>query len=384
MFATGIGMSQLAPVLPLYIKHLGVTDPGMIYRLSGFAFGITFIGAALFSPLWGMAADKYGRKPMLLRASLGMAIVIFLMGLAPNVHALIILRILQGTITGYSTACITLIATQTDKEHAGFALGTLSTSAIAGSLLGPVIGGFISDTAGLRNVFFITGSMMFIAFLVTLLFVQENFVRENKKVLKIKEVWKYIPEKSLTATLSVTIFIITLAVYSIEPIVTVYVSRLAKDLSHVAFIAGLTFSVTGLANIIAAPSLGKLSDKIGSHNVILFSLVAAGIIYIPQAFVNAPWQLMGLRFLLGLSMGGLVPSVNALIKKITPIEHTGRIFGFTMSAQYLGIFSGSVMGGQIAAAFGIPIVLVVTSSLMLLNAAWVYLYVYRRLERTNI
>ena len=127
MFVSSIGMSQIAPVLPLYIKHLGVENTALIEQFSGLAFGITYIISAVFSPIWGHAADKFGRKPMLLRASLGMAIVIFTMGFAQNVYELIGLRLLQGVITGYGTACTTLIATQTDKEHAGWALGTLST-----------------------------------------------------------------------------------------------------------------------------------------------------------------------------------------------------------------------------------------------------------------
>jgi len=380
MFATGIGMSQIAPVLPLYIKNLGVNDPNTIDQLSGLAFGITFIMSAIFSPIWGNAADRFGRKPMLLRASLGMGIVIFLMGFAPNVYVLIGLRLLQGTITGYSSACTTLIATQTDKENAGFALGTLSTSSIAGTLLGPVIGGFIEDTVGLRPVFFITGSMMLIAFLITLLFVRENFTRVAKKVRSIPEIWQEIPEQNLTITLCVTLFIITLGLYSIEPMIAIYVSQLAHNLRHVALIAGLVFSSSGLANMIAAPVLGRFSDRAGPHKVLLFALIAAGIFYIPQAFVQTPWQLMAFRFLLGLTLGGLTPAVNTLIKKITPDSVTGRVFGLTMSAQYLGIFGGSVMGGQIAAAFGIANVLFITSALMLVNALWVYCNVYRKMK----
>lgn len=153
MFVTGVGMSQIAPVLPLYIKHLGVDNADSVAQFSGIAFGITFIVSAIFSPIWGLAADRFGRKPMLLRASLGMAIVISCMGFAPNVYVLIALRLLQGTITGYSTACTTLIATQTDKEHAGYALGTLSTASIAGALLGPTIGGFIAESMGLQSSF---------------------------------------------------------------------------------------------------------------------------------------------------------------------------------------------------------------------------------------
>jgi MFS family permease len=384
MFVTGIGMSQIAPVMPLYIKQLGVSDTSSIARLSGIAFGITYIISAIFSPIWGSAADKFGRKPMLLRASLGMAVVIGCMGFAPNVEVLIILRLLQGAITGYSTACTTLIATQTDKEHAGYALGTLSTASIAGSLLGPTIGGLIEETLGLQPVFFITGALLFIAFVTTALFVKEAFVRTDKKPLSAKEVWNSVPEKSLTIVLSVTFFVITLALYAIEPIITVYVTQLSKDTSHVALISGLAFSASGLANIIAAPNLGKLSDKIGAHKVILGALVVTALIYIPQAFVKNVWQLMGLRFLLGLTLGGLNPSVNTMVKKITPASITGRIFGFTVSAGYLGVFGGSVLGGQVAAWFGIDYVFFITSALLLLNGALVYFKVYRKLIDTQL
>ncbi|OCT16373.1 MFS transporter [Paenibacillus pectinilyticus] len=381
MFVSGVGMSMLAPVLPLYIQHLGVADTGKIAQLSGFAFGITFIISAIFSPIWGLAADKFGRKPMLLRASLGMAIVIGCMGFATNVYILIGLRLLQGVITGYATACTTLIATQTDKEHTGYALGLLSTASIAGSLLGPSIGGFIEEGFGLRNVFFITGGLLLVAFITTLLFVKENFTREDKKLLNLKEVWKLLPEKSLTITMFITFFVLTVALYSVEPVLTVYITHLSHNSTHVALIAGLTFSASGLANIVAAPRLGKLSDRIGVHKVMLVSLLAAGIIFIPQAFVSNPWELMGLRFMLGLTAAGLTPSVNVLIKKITPAHLTGRVFGFAMSAGYLGVFGGAILGGQVAAWFGVQYVFLITGLLLLINAAWVYVNVYTKLNK---
>lgn len=380
IFVAAIGMSQIAPVLPLYIQHLGVQDTATITKISGIAFGITFIISAIFSPIWGSAADKYGRKPMILRASLGMAITIGCMGFAPNVYILIGLRLLQGIITGYSTACTALIATQTDKEHAGYALGTLSTASIAGSLLGPTVGGFIDEILGLQSVFFITGALLLISFITTLLFVKESFTREEKKVLTIKEVWSTVPEKSLTVILFVTFFILAVALYSVEPIVTVYVKQLSNNSSHIALLAGLTFSASGLANIIAAPRLGKLSDKIGAHKVILACLIGAVIIFIPQAFVQNTWQLMGLRFLLGLASAGLNPSINIILKKITPSSLTGRVFGFNMSAGYLGVFGGSVLGGQIAALLGMQYVFFITSALLLINAIWVYFKVYKKLS----
>ncbi|MCE3201722.1 multidrug efflux MFS transporter [Paenibacillus sonchi] len=380
IFVTGVGMSQIAPVLPLYIQQLGVENPASIARLSGIAFGITYVISALFSPIWGLAADKFGRKPMLLRASLGMAVIIGCMGFVHNVYILIGLRLLQGTITGYSTACTTLIATQTDKEHAGYALGTLSTASIAGSLLGPALGGFIAENMGLKDTFFLTGALLLAAFILTLLFVQESFVREDKQALRFKEVWSSVPEKNLTIPLFVSFFVLTVALYTVEPVITVYVNHLSRSGSHIALIAGLTFSASGLANIIAAPRLGRLSDRIGAHRVMLAALITAGLIFIPQAFVQNPWQLMGLRFVLGLAAGGLIPSVNILVKKITPSSITGRVFGLNMSAGYLGIFGGSVLGGQIAAWFGIRYVFFITAVLLLINAVWVYFKVYKKLN----
>lgn len=384
MFVSSIGMSQIVPVLPLYIKHLGVNSPASIAQLSGLAFGITYIISAVFSPIWGHAADKYGRKPMLLRASLGMGVIIGCMGFAPNVYVLIGLRLLEGAITGFSTACTTLIATQTDKEHAGEALGTLSTASIAGSLLGPVIGGYISENLGLKNVFFITGGLLLIAFITVALFVKESFTREDKKSFSTKEIWKIIPLKSLTITMFVTFFVLTVALYSVEPIITVYISQLSRNSTHVALLAGMAFSASGLANIIAAPRLGKLSDKIGVQKVMLIALIVAGLVFIPQAFVTNSWQLMGLRFILGLTSAGLIPAVNILIKKITPSTITGRVFGFNMSAGYLGIFGGSVLGGQVAAYLGIRYVFFITSALLLLNAIWVYFKVYKKMNVLQI
>jgi len=380
IFVAAIGMSQIAPVLPLYIKHLGIHNPGLIAQLSGLAFGITYIISAIFSPIWGHAADKYGRKPMLLRASLGMGIIIGCMGFAPNVYVLIGLRLLQGAITGYGTACTTLIATQTDMEHAGYALGTLSTANIAGALLGPMIGGYIEENLGFQPVFFITGGLLLIAFITTALFVKESFTREDKKTESMKEIWNSVPEKSLTIMLFVTFFMLTLAFYSVEPIVTVYIAQISHHIGHVALLAGLAFSASGLANIIAAPNLGKLSDKIGAQKVMLVALIVAGLIFIPQAFVKNPWQFIGLRFFLGLAMAGLNPSVNTLVKKITPASLTGRVFGFSMSAGYLGVFGGAVMGGQVAAWLGIRYVFFITSALLLINALWVYFKVYKRLN----
>lgn len=381
VFATSTGLSQLTPILPLYINQLGLHDMAAIERMSGITYGVTFITMALFAPIWGQAADRYGRKPMLLRASMGMAIVVASMGFAQSVWQLAGLRLLQGTISGYYSASITLVAIQTPAARSGWALGTLSTASVAGMLLGPLFGGYLAEVLGIRSVFFAIGGLLLIAFTASVLFVREDFTPGAAKGrVSFGEFWRQLPDSRLIAAMFVTTLVLQLALMSIQPIITVYILHMATHTSHIALISGLVFSASGLASVLAAPRLGKLADRIGPHKVFFGALICAGILFIPQAFVRDAWELMGLRFLLGIATAGLLPSINSLLRKATPEEFTGRIYGYNQSAQFVGAFAGAVMGGQIAAYFDIRYVFFVTGALLLLNALWVYGTVYGRVD----
>ena len=374
-FVTMTGLSQITPVLPLYIEELGIRNTAAVEAWSGIAFGITFIASAIFSPMWGRMADQYGRKPMLLRASLGMAVVIALMGLVGNVYQLVGLRLLMGFVSGYVSSAITLVATQTPREFSGWALGTLSTGAAGGTLLGPLIGGYLTEIMGIRAVFFAIGALLLVTFAATVILVREEFTPAHDRPLGIRAVWDLIPNTKLILAMFITTFILQLAMMSIEPIITVYIKQLTSHTRYIALISGIAFSAPGIASILTSPQLGKLSDRIGHRKVILGSLIATGILFIPQAFVRSPWELVALRFLLGISSAGLLPAVNSLVNENVPETVTGRIFGYNQSAQFLGSFGGAVLGGQIAAGFGITYVFFFTSALLLINALWVYTHV---------
>ncbi|MGL4453250.1 MAG: multidrug efflux MFS transporter [Sarcina sp.] len=377
-FITAIGLSEIAPFLPIFIKELGVKSQGNIDTISGIAFGVTYLVAGLFSPLWAKMSDRYGRKPILLRACLGMGITIFLTGFCTNAYELLALRVLQGAVTGYTTACITLIATQTDKKHVGWALGILSTATVSGSLIGPLVGGYLADNIGIRNVFFIIGGLLFIVFLTTVFFVKEDFKVIKTNNLSVVKLWKLLPNKSLILSLFITGFLLRVSLFSIEPMMTEYINLLTGNIKDLALISGLAFSITGLGSIIASPVLGRLSDKIGTKQIILIAVIASAIIYIPQAFVSNVWELTGLRLILGFATAGIVPGINAMIKRATSEELTARTLGFSMMFQYVGMFIGSFLGGQIAAFLGIKYIFFITAGLLLINAVIIYLNIYRK------
>lgn len=173
-FFTGLAISQILPFLPLYVSQLGVTSHEALSMWSGLTFSVTFLVSAIVSPMWGSLADRKGRKLMLLRASLGMAIAILLQAFATNVWQLFILRAVMGLTSGYIPNAMALVASQVPRERSGWALSTLSTAQISGVIGGPLLGGFLADHVGLRAVFIITAILLTVSFLVTLFLIKEG------------------------------------------------------------------------------------------------------------------------------------------------------------------------------------------------------------------
>ena len=198
VFIVSAGMSQMGPILPLYIAHLGVHGRASISQWSGVVFGINFVSLAIFSPIWGALADKYGRKPMILRASLWLAIIMTCMGFVHNIYQLAGLRILQGALSGFQAAVITLVATQTPRERSGYALGIIYSGRVGGTLLGPLFGGCLSEIVGFRGQFITIGIMDFMAFIALLILVKEQKFSVAKRVYGFREVWGNLPNYNIT------------------------------------------------------------------------------------------------------------------------------------------------------------------------------------------
>lgn len=364
---TAVGMSLVMPFLPLYIAELGVRDVGAVEIWSGVSFGATFLLAALMAPVYGRLADRYGRKLMLLRASLGMALVFALTGAVQNVWQLALLRFLMGAVSGYVSTATILVATQAPRERSGWALGILSTGFVSGSLLGPLLGGLLAETVGLRHIFWLTGGLLFLTFLLTLAFVQESWAARQAPPSR-RDVWRLAGNPAAIWAIFLSSCLLQVATFAIEPVVTVYVQALAHTSAHLPLIAGAVVGATGVATLVAAPLLGRLTDRIGARNVLVVGLVATALVTLPQAFVHTPWQLMAWRFMMGVTTAALAPALASRLRELVPEEVSGRFFGYQQSAQYVGNISGPLFGGLLAARSGIPALFLATSALLLFNA----------------
>ena len=350
-FLTGASISLVVPFMPIFVEQLGIEGDQVAFY-SGLAISVSAISAAFVSPIWGILADKYGRKPMMIRAGLAMTITMGGLVFVPNVFWLLFLRFLNGVFTGFVPNATALIASQVPKDRSGYALGTLSTGVVAGTLTGPFVGGFIAEIFGIRNVFLLVGGFLFLAAILTILFIKENFQPVPKeKALPTRELFTSVKYPFLLINLFLTSFVIQFAAQSIGPILALYVRDLGQK-ENLLFVSGLIVSSMGFSSMMSAGIMGKLGDKVGNHRLLVVAQVYSVFIYLLCANATSPFQLGFYRFLFGLGTGALIPGVNALLSKMTPKVGISRVFAFNQVFFYLGGVIGPLAGSAVAGQFG--------------------------------
>lgn len=373
VFCTAFGVSQLAPILPLYFHDLGVQTPEAMSLWSGLATGATYIIVCLAAPFWGRVADKKGRKITLIRSSFGMALCNVLIAFQTTPEGVVLIRLVQGLVSGFYSASITLIASESPIERTGWALGLLASANLAGSLIGPLLGGYIADTVGIHNDFIIVGALMGLAGVLATIFIHENYVPQpNPEKLSIRKLKEQIPEFNSIVALCVASFIYAICIMSLQPVISVYIKGIVpSDTENLAFIAGAVFSAMGIAQLMSSSPLGKLVDKIGPRKVLVVSLIYVGILNIPQAYVSDVYQLAIIRFLQGFGLGGMLPALNTYLSSKTPREFTGQVFSYNQSCLFFGYFLGSVGGASLMAWLGFTTLFWVSGGLFIISALWI-------------
>lgn len=369
VFFAGIAFSEIMPFLSLFLATLGNFTHRQLTNWSGIVFSATYLISTLVTPWWGRLADAKGRKPMILRAALGMALVIGATGLVTNVWQLLGLRMAQGAFAGFVSNSNALIATEVPKEHSGSALGTMMASFTGGNLLGPFIGGTIATFFGYRFTFFLTGFILLMIFFACWHFVDESNFQPvaTRDVGSTKDVLKSLASVRMIFGLVLTTLIIQSANNSINPIISLFVKQLLHGDSHTTFVSGVIAALPGIATILIASRVGNLGDRIGTERILIFGFILNTLVFIPTAFVTNCWELGICRFIIGLGDACLFPQVQTMLTKNSPAAVTGRVFSWNQSAMYIGNIVGSLLGGWVAGQFGFNAVFLWTAGLVFIN-----------------
>ncbi|WP_263864099.1 MFS transporter [Paenibacillus lycopersici] len=367
VFFCSMAYSISIPFLPIFLN----TELGVEHHLeawSGIAFGITFLASALISPYWGSLADKYGRKPMLIRSGFSLAALYFINYFVHDPYLFLVVRIFQGLLAGFVPASIALVATNTPEEKTGYALGIMSTAGATGSIIGPLVGGVVSHYIGNREAFLFSSAIVLVSALVAVFLVKEqNF---NRKAVRshVLDDLKYALSNRSFMVLLVMVAVSTFSVMILEPLITVYVLRMGISKDSASLTSGIIFSAVGVATVIMAPRWGKIGRKIGYGKVLVIGLIGSGIGNILQVFVTHYVGFGILRFGYGLFFAAVNPAINAMIVQRTDADFRGRAFSLNQSSSQIATMAGPIIGGLLGGWMPIRWIFVINGCALLLSA----------------
>ncbi|MFQ5599997.1 MAG: MFS transporter [Candidatus Krumholzibacteriia bacterium] len=362
------GMALVLPFLPLLVRSLGVADDASVQRWSGAIFSAPFLFAALMTPVWGWVGDRFGRKPMVVRALLGLSLALFLMSFARSPLQLLVLRALQGTVSGFIPAAIALVSAGAPREKQGYALGMLSSAQAGGIVAGPLAGGVLADLIGYRGLFYVTAAVELLAAIAVVLFVKEAPPpRDARRRASLRGSLRFVLRAPIPVVL-LGLFFTQMSLLIVQPFFALFVESLGAEPGRLSSTTGVLFGVTGLTMFLAAPSWGKLSDRVGRRRALLVAFLGGSVVFLLQGMATRVLDLVVLRLAQGIFAAGMLPALYAIVAHCTPERRRGSVMGLGSSATLLGGLTGPLMGGLLAAHLGMRAVFFVSTLLFAANA----------------
>jgi len=370
-FVSAVGMSSIFTFLPLYVDELGSHTGMSVEFMAGLVFSVQGFTMMIAAPFWGALADRHGRKPMVLRATLGGAVVILLMAFVRSAEELVALRALQGLITGVFTALTALVAASAPRDRTGYALGLLQVGLWAGISTGPLLGGFVADHAGFQASFFATAALLAVAGALTAWGVHEDFEPLPRAATGdpgFVGAWNHVLAIKAVRTTYLIRFLSRLGRTMIFPFIALFVQELMGEADNVASVTGLVLAISAAGGTVSAVYLGKLGDRAGHRRILMITALLAGVLYIPISLVGSVWQFAVLLTATGVIAGGIMPALSALLAVYTEPGEEGAVYGLE-SAIISGARALSPMIGAVLVSwFGLRSVYIAVGIIFLMMA----------------
>lgn len=368
--------TSCVPFLPIYLlRDLGVEQADVNYW-AGITFAITFLGSSIMAPYWGALADHVGQRKMAVRAGFGLALTYFLTGVCQNVYQLLLVRALCGVVAGFVPACMSMASSSLPEHKMGWGMGLMQTAVASGSIMGPLLGGYLSSWFGMRMSFLVGSAALFVATLAVIFIVKDMTVLQkggSGAVTLLHDLQESLRNKELLYVM-LMFFTVQSCIMLIQPLITMYVGQLMGTMGdEVVKMSGVIFSLAGLAGIIAAPFWGKRGQRFGYIRTFAVVTFIAGFINLFQVFIANVWQFAVIQFVYGLFLAGAVPNINANLTLVTDKNTRGKAFGLVTSAQQFGGVVGPLLGGFLGAMMATRYVLVTTGCILMCLALYSYL-----------
>jgi len=375
VFLTCASYTCCIPFLPVYLQtELGVTQDRLNFW-SGLAFAVSFFFSSIMAPYWGAWGDKVGQRKMAMRAGLGLSLAYYLGSVVQTAPQFFAVRAFTGIIAGFVPACMSLASSSLPHARLGWGMGLMQAGVFSGSILGPLLGGYVSSWFGMRTSFEIGSVSLLVCTLLLLLFVRDVPIAKTQRRARInlvRDLGMTLQNSSLLFVMFM-FFMVQVCAQTIQPLVTIYVAELMGEAGNASVkMSGWVFSIAGIAGIIAAPFWGKLGQTRGYARTLFLVLVCAGAVNLCQVFVKNVWHFLGIQFVYGLFIAGAIPNVNSLMVETTEPSIRGKAFGLTTSANQFGGVVGPLLGALLGDFMSTRYVLMLTGAALLCGACYTY------------
>jgi DHA1 family multidrug resistance protein-like MFS transporter len=380
---SAVGFSIVSPFMPLYVAELGSSTGLSVEFLSGMVISAQAFTMMLTAPVWGALADRMGRKLMVARATFGGAAILLLMAFVTSAEQLVLVRALQGLVTGTVAAANALVAGEAPRERTGFAIGIVQVGLWSGVALGPLIGGLLADAYGFRIPFVVTAVLLFISGLLVWYGVREQFaptVTVGPERMGFIAEWRHVFTLEGVPPTFVTRFLTGVGRNLVTPILPLFIATLMTSESGVSGMTGLITGVASVMGTLGALVLGRVGDRIGHRPVLIGSALGVMVFSLPQAIVTAPWQLLILQVFIGLASGGIVSAPSALLAQYTPYGEEGAVYGLDNSVWSGARSVAPLMGSAVAVWLGMRSTFIITGGIFGLAALLAYLLLPSRVR----
>lgn len=379
VIAAALGVTEMShalvtPFLPLYAYELGITDRAELVLWAGILAGASSIMAGVASPLWGVLADRFGRKRMLMRSITFGAAGLAAMSLATAIGQVAAVRVLQGLLTGSNAAASMFLAAVVPRIRTGSVFGLMYTFVQIGQLLGPLLGGILIVALGLRATFVVAAAVLFSCAATVGLLTREGERPPRTDVSGLALTSLLAPFRStrLRGGLLVTLTI-AIVLQSANAQIAVYILELGRPAGLSRELAvGLALGLGALAAAATMPILGAVADKRDARRMLALGTAVMAISLVPQALARDVVVLIAGRALTGVGLATVMSSLAVVNRAAAPAGTEGRIFAAIGTAQNFGWGFGPLGGALIAASLGIPVLYGLGAALLLVVAllAW--------------
>jgi DHA1 family multidrug resistance protein-like MFS transporter len=350
VFVAFVGFQFFSPFLPLYIRELGVTDPGGIALWSGVLSAVTPAISGVLSPVFGRLADRFGRKMMLVRSLVGFIVIIAAMGLVRSVEQLFVARLLQGFFAGFTPMAMALATVSAPPDKVPTAIGMVQSAQLLSVAIGPAAGGYVASHFGIRYAFFATAAMCALALIGLIALFQEVSPGPAGRSPQSA------PRLPLRDLLGHSHFLVVLALLLIAQfldrglalLIPLQVAHL-PGVEAIAATSGIIISVAAVAATVSANVTARLSRDVPVAQLLMLALLAGGPLCGAMALARGWITLLVLRALVGLCLGGALTLAYTLGARVVPTEDRGAAFGWLALGVQVGTAASPLVTGALAA-----------------------------------